>query len=418
MKKLILSATIFFIVVHIYAGGYRVALQGQKQLAMGHTGVAVINSAELVFFNPGGITYLHDDFTVSVGMNAIFNNITFRNEEFGWNTKADNEISTPFSAYMAYKITDWLSVGLGVYTPYGSSTSFPTDWEGSHLVNNISLAAIFVQPTLSIKLNDKLSIGGGPIYMNGNVEYNRNLNRGLVNEQGQRSNVTIEQSGITAWGYNLGMMFLPGDKTVIGINYRSEIIAKAKNGDATFRNIPATLSPLFPDQGFNAELPLPAELTVGISYKITDKWLVAADFNRVFWNSYESLDIDFLINTPALPDSVNPRNYHNTSTYRFGAQYTANNKFVLRGGYYYDETPIPSGYFAPEIPRNDSHNFTGGLTYNFNNNFSIDFSLLYVHFEKLTDSYNYYQENGVNIPFGGTYENNALIPGLGVTYSF
>lgn len=32
-----------------YAGGYRVSLQGQRALAMGHTGVAVVNSAELGF---------------------------------------------------------------------------------------------------------------------------------------------------------------------------------------------------------------------------------------------------------------------------------------------------------------------------------------------------------------------------------
>ncbi len=35
-----------------YAGGYRVGVQGQRALAMGHTGVAVVNSAELGFFNP------------------------------------------------------------------------------------------------------------------------------------------------------------------------------------------------------------------------------------------------------------------------------------------------------------------------------------------------------------------------------
>ena len=52
MKKIILLAVILLATAVTYAGGYRVALQGQKALAMGHAGVAVVNSSELVFFNP------------------------------------------------------------------------------------------------------------------------------------------------------------------------------------------------------------------------------------------------------------------------------------------------------------------------------------------------------------------------------
>ena len=46
---------------------------------------------------------------------------------------------------------------------------------GSHLVNNIALQAIFVQPSVSIKITDKFSVGGGPIYATGAVNFNKNL---------------------------------------------------------------------------------------------------------------------------------------------------------------------------------------------------------------------------------------------------
>ncbi|MCQ0110650.1 long-chain fatty acid transport protein [Zhouia amylolytica] len=415
MKRIILFTFLLCANYMVFAGGYRVALQGNKQLAMGHTGVAVLNSAETVFFNPAGMAFLNNRFSASVGANFIFSNISFQNTEFGWSSEADNPVSTPFNAYVAYQVNDWLSVGLGAYTPYGSSVEYPENWEGSHLIQKIELASIFIQPTVAIKLHDKMSIGGGPIFVTGNVNFNRNLDRSLSDLEGNRSNVTIDKSGINAWGYSLGMLFRPTEKWNIGVNYRSEIEMDAENGSADFQNVPSGLQGQFADGTFNASLPLPAELTVGTSYQINDKWLVAFDFNRVYWDSYDSLNLSFSNGL----QSTNPRNYKNSSTYRFGVQYVANDQFTLRGGYYFDESPVQEGYFAPETPRNDSDNFTGGLTFNVNSRFAIDASFLYIHFEEVDASYDYHPEsNGQTSSFGGTYKNNAFIPGLSVSYKF
>ncbi|MBC9797958.1 OmpP1/FadL family transporter [Sinomicrobium weinanense] len=414
MKKTYILAVAVLITTFSYAGGYRVALQGQKQLAMGHAGVAVINSAESVFFNPGGIAFLDKKITISVGVSPVFANISFQNSEFGWSTEADNPVATPFNVYAAYKINDWMSAGIGVYTPYGSGVEYPGDWEGSHLVNKIELSSIYIQPTFSFKINDKLSIGGGPIIAIGSVNFNRNINRSMSNAAGERANVTIDDSGVTAWGYSLGMAFRPTDKLTLGLTYKSEMKMKAKNGEAEFRNLPGTAPGNFDNVTFNATLPLPAELAVGASYMINDKWLVAFDYNRVYWDAYESLDVYFS-NGQA---SHNPRNYKNSSVYRFGLQYIASGRFTLRGGYYYDESPVQAGYFAPETPRNDSNNFTGGLTFNISERFAIDAAFLFVHFDEVDASYDHYQENGQNVSFGGTYKNNAFVPSLGVSYAF
>lgn len=415
MKKIILFGLLLCSTQMALAGGYRVALQGNRQLAMGHTGVAVLNGAESVFFNPAGMSFLNNKFSASLGANFIFSNISFQNTKFGWSSEAENPVSTPFNAYVAYQVNDWLSLGLGVYTPYGSSVEYPENWGGSHLIQTIELASIFVQPTVSIKLNDKMSIGGGPIFATGNVNFNRNLDRSLTNIEGERANVTIDKSGINAWGYTLGMMFRPSEKWTLGINYRSEIDMEAENGTADFENVPSGLQGQFADGSFNATLPLPAELTVGTSYKINEKWLLAFDYNRVYWDSYESLNISFSNGI----QSVNPRNYKNSSTYRIGVQYITNEKFTLRGGYYFDESPVQAGYFAPETPRNDSNNFTGGITFNVSNRFAIDASFLYIHFDEIDASYDYHREsNGETSSFGGTYKNNAFIPGLSVSYNF
>lgn len=416
MRKLLSLTLMALAGSSMFAGGYRVAIQGQKQLAMGHTGVAVVNSAEVAFFNPAGMAYLDKKFNVSVGANALFANVKFQNSQYNWTAESKN-VGTPFSVYATYKLTDWLTAGLAVYTPYGSAVDWDSGWEGSHLVNNIDLQAIFVQPTVSIRVGDHFSIGGGPIYANGSVEFNRNLQYqgGVL----QNSNVTIDGSGISAWGYNIGMMVNPTDKIRLGLNYRSEIMMEARGGDATYSDVPniPAMQALLQNTQFDADLPLPAEVTTGLSIQFTDKWLVAFDYNYTMWSVYKSLDIQFANGS----SSSNPRNYKNSSTYRVGTQYKANDKFTFRAGYYFDESPVQDGYFAPETPRNDSNAFTGGLTYQINDKLGIDASFLYIHFDEIDNSYNHSTDPITGQPnpdFGGTYKSVVFSPGIGITYGF
>ncbi len=415
MKKLLLFVLFIAVTLVTYAGGYRVSVQGQRAIAMGHTGVAVVNSAELVFFNPAGLVYLENKLNVSAGVSGIFSDVIFQNEELGISSETDSSLGTPLNLYGSYKVNDWMALGLGVYTPYGSEVAWPTDWAGSHLVNNIELAAIYIQPVVSFKLSKHFSVGGGPIFVTGSVNFNRNLNRTLTDLEGNRANITVDDSGVTDWGWSIGAMFTPTDNFRVGFNYRSEIILEAEDGEAVFSNFPN--SPATPANGtttFSAALPLPAELSVGVSYEFKEKWLFAFDFNRQFWDVYESLDIQFGTGT----SSINPRNYKNSSVYRFGVQYQATEKIALRAGYYYDESPVQSGFFAPETPRNDSNGYTGGLSVAITPKLAIDASFFYLRFEETNESYDFSTDpvSGAVTSFGGTYKSSVFSPGLGVTY--
>ena len=416
MRKLLSLTLLALAGSTAFAGGYRVSIQGQKQLAMGHTGVAVVNSAEVAFFNPAGMAYLDKKFNVSVGANALFANVKFQNSTYNWTAESKN-VGTPFSVYATYKLNDWLTAGLAVYTPYGSAVDWDQDWEGAHLVNNIDLQAIFIQPSISVRIGEHFSVGGGPIYATGSVNFNRNLSMNplLSDSEGNPTDVTIDAKGINAWGYTAGFMFNPTDKLRIGMNYRSEIIMEARGGDATYNDTPS-FNPLA-NTTFDADLPLPAELTVGLSYEVTDKLLFAFDYNRTMWSVYKALDVKFGNGT----ESLNPRNYQNSSTYRVGTQYKANDKFTFRAGWYFDESPVQDGFFAPETPRNDSMGYTGGLTYQLNSKLGIDFSFLYLHFDEVDNSYDYSTDPITGQPnpdFGGTYKSVVFSPGIGITYGF
>ncbi len=414
MNKLKVFAILCLLTATTYAGGYRVSTQSNRQLAMGHTGVAVMSSADVLFFNPAGLVHLENKLNISAGGFGVFSDVNYQNRETGAFAETDSLMGTPFYLYGSYAVSDKFAVGLGIYTPYGSNVTWPTDWEGSHLVNEIELQAIFIQPTISYQLFENVSLGVGAMIAVGSVDFNRNASRSLTDEQGNRSNVSISDSGVTGIGWNAGIMFTPNDNLSIGFNYRSLIDIESEDGEATFSNFPN--SPLVPAngvQGFTATLPLPAEATLGVAYKM-DKWLFALDYNRAFWSEYENLDIVFADGS----ESINPREYNDASTYRVGVQYMATESLTLRGGWYFDESPVQSGLFAPETPRNDSVGYTAGFSYNFSPRFSIDASFLYLRFKEVTESYDAYADPGASpSPFSGTYKSRALIPGIGITYS-
>src|SRR5690554_3805944 len=186
MKKILSLSLLSLIASQSFAGGHRISMQGQRQLAMGHTGVAVIGqNAESMFFNPASGVFLENKWSFSAGMTALVSDVRFQNSLYNWSSETQN-IGTPFYLYGNYQISERFSFGLAVYTPYGSKVDWDQDWAGSHLVNNIDLKAVFIQPTASFKLSDNISIGAGLIYVNGGVAFNRNISRSMVDEQGNR----------------------------------------------------------------------------------------------------------------------------------------------------------------------------------------------------------------------------------------
>ena len=415
MKTKILIVASVCMATNAFAGGYRVALQGQKALGMGHTGVAMAESSETVFFNPAGMTFLENDFDISGGVTLIDSVIKYQNQTANVSAETDNPMGTPVSFYISQRHDENLSYGIGLYTPYGNAVEWEKDWAGSHLVNDIELHAIYIQPTISYKLNDSYSVGFGPTIVSGSVEFNRNLSTSLIDANGDRSNVTLKASNVTAMGYNVGLLAKATDDLTVGISYRSKVELKARDESADFQNIPTSLLGVYFDTTFDADLILPAELTIGVAYDLTPGTVIAVDMNRTYWSSYENLDVQFY-NGAGL--SANPRNYNDANILRIGAQHKMNDDLTLRAGVYFDHSPIGDGYYTPETARADSIGYTAGATYRISKRMEVDFSFLELIFDEFNGSYDHYDQSGTLISFGGDYKSSVTAVGFGLNYKY
>lgn len=394
-----------FALQHIMAGGYQVRLQGQKQTGIGLIGTPFAYGASSIFYNPGSLSFMKDNYSFSGGVSPIFSNALFRSANSDYEARTSNPTGTPFYLYGAGKVVDDVAVGIGVYTPFGSSVQWDPDWEGRYLVQDIALQTIFIQPTVSYKISDNFGIGAGLSIATGSVELSRAVPAPVDGQFNMSGNTT-------ALGFNVGVFLQPTEKLKIGVDYRSKMTMKIDDGDAKFTDIPQALAGSFPASGnFSAELPLPANLDAGIAWDISEKFTLAAEINYVFWSAYDSLIIDFKVNNELLADSRNPREYKNSLITRLGGEYRISDKFVARAGIYYDPTPTNEKYFTPETVSLNTLAFTFGLSIMPVKGLSIDLS--YLQLNGLEDDRMYEPAN-----FGGTYVARTFIPGIGVSYNF
>lgn len=386
-----------------FAGGYQVRLQGNKNNGIGLIGSPFSWGASSIFYNPGALSFSPEKYNFSIGGSFVNSNATFQSAGSLYTAETNNPVGTPAYLYMSAHVSPRWTVGMGVYTPYGSSIQWDTDWAGRNLVQSISMKSYFFQPTVAYKISDQLSVGAGFVYAVGAVKFEKGLN--------YSPNAYAELDGDTDnFGYNVGIMYKPSKSVSIGLDYRSRIDMEIDNGNATFFAPPAIYDQIPMHNKFSATLPLPANLDLGVAWEINEKWLVAAELNYVQWSAYKELSFTFAEKGELL-NNTSPRNYKDVVIARVGAQYKLNDMIVLRAGGYYDPSPADKEYFTPETVTLNTIGATLGASIYPVKGLSIDIS--YLQTFGLEAEKSFAPEN-----FNGTYKTSGIIPGIGINYNF
>ncbi|WP_426058381.1 OmpP1/FadL family transporter [Hymenobacter sp. B1770] len=401
------------------AGGFQVYLPSQQSIGMGGVGVGLSMEQAAQFLNPGAMAMLRQS-GVQVGVSATFARLAFRPASGGPQRQLENTTVTPFNLYASFGPKEGkFRTGIAVYTPYGSTLKYENGWEGRFSLSEITLRAIYVQPTVSYALTDKLSVGAGlMILASGSVNLQRAV--ALPSAEGK---IELDGKTKTGFGVNAGIFFKPSDKLSLGVSYRSKIDARVEGGDVTVTNPIPALQSRFVANKFNATLPLPATVNLGIGITPTDKLTIGVDVNFTQWSEYRALRFDFTkdgapaqIGTATFSESK--RSYEDALTFRLGGQYKVNDKLALRLGTAYDMSPVKDGYVTPETPDNNRIIGTAGVGYNITENFGLDASFMFQAILKRTQTEADLLNNGTTDRVAGTYRTNVSIPGIGFRYNF
>ncbi|WP_395090779.1 OmpP1/FadL family transporter [Vaginella massiliensis] len=407
MRRLFISLALLGLSSSAFAGGYRVALQGVRQAAMGGVS-ADVRDASVAFYNPAGLAFVDSKLSIAIGGFGVNSEAKWQDPVTLHSSVTDNKMSTPVYAAVSYKPIDDLAVGLSITTPYGSSLTWPKDWENRANVTEIELKSFYFQPTVAYRFNEWFSVGFGFIYSRGSV----NLQRAM-NLAGNEIGLEIDSKEASGTGFNLGAYFKPSDKVSVSIAYKSKVDIEVDGGDVTWSNVPSALAtnPNFNTNHFNASLPGVSEFTFGLAYRPIEKLLLGADVVVNGWSRYKELDIELYNDqTGYSTNSVAQKRFKDTAIYRVGAEYAFTDMIFGRLGYSYDPSPVTSEYWSSETPSANQHAFSAGVGFKFGSGFYLDLLGQYIRSEER------YVHN-IESNFQGDFKFKAINFGVGLTYN-
>ncbi len=407
MKKLLTFTAMASIMAVANANAAGFHLREQSAAAMGNAFAGATAGAEnnsYAYFNAAGLTRQKGK-QFNIGGTYIAPEASASNIEkkyTGEESDVHNIVHSAIAPNMSYsqQINDKYTFGLGINVPFGMVTKYDARWAGSDHGVTSKVTSVTTTPMLAYKATDKLSLGVGlPI------QY---FKARLTSTAAMRNVDTSLEGDTVDVGYQLSALYELDEKTRFGVNYRSEINHKLKGEIESQSGIP------YLNQDITARIDTPAMFSVGAYHEINDKWAVMAEYQRVFWNSFDSIDIYGAEDSSF--SSHTPENWEDANFYALGASYKIDDQWKLRLGLAYDDSAVKMDYRTPRIPDSRRIWYSAGLGYQYNENLSFDMGFTYIQAKEAKINL----ENDIPNKAGvsAEYENSVKMWGLSLNYKF
>lgn len=423
MKKIVTLTALGLVLATANANAAGFNLREQSAAAQGNAFAGATAGAENIsysYFNVAGLTR-HKGTQFHFGGTHIAPEAKARNVKYSNGTPGadvDNIVRAAVAPNMSFshQLNDEVTLGVSVNVPFGMVTKYKDrNWAGSDHGLTSKVTAVTTTPMVAYKVNDKLSIGAGlPIqYFKAKLSNTANALK-MVNSAITDTYTKVEGDTVDV-GYQIGAMYEFNENTRVGINYRSEINHKLKGEIESQAPVP------FLNQDITARIDTPAMLSIGGFHKINDKWEVMAEYQKVFWNSFDSIDIygeqypHMLTQSSRI--SRTPENWEDANFYALGVSYNVNDQWKIRGGIAYDDAAVRLDYRTPRIPDSRRMWYSAGVGYKYNENLSFDAAYTFIKA----------QEASIDLPavdaanragMTADYKNQVHMIGLSMNYKF
>lgn len=369
----IFASTLLCFGSHAQAAGFYIQEQSVKGLGTAFAGsVTSIEDASTIYFNPAGMTKL-DEAQANIGAHLLVPKSSFTDtgSVIPFGGAAGDDGGNPYSPtpvpnfYATTPVFDnSLWIGIGVNAPFGLANDYGDDWFGRFDSTKTNLKTTNIQPSIAFKATDWLSIGGGfdIQYVDATLESVANLGTG--------EGISTLDGDDWSYGYNVGLQIKPVENTEIGVHYRSAMEHELE-GSISLQGAGAAD---FSEDG-GADLNLPDIATMGIAHNINDQWRVMGQASWFGWNNFQAIAPERKSGTPVTPTV---QNYKTTWAFSVGTEYEVNEDWKVRAGYQYDETPTRDLYRTSRTPDGDRNWFSAGATYKVHQNLELDFATTYI----------------------------------------
>lgn len=461
-----------------HGAGFNLLEQNATNLGNAYAGSAAsVENPSAMYFNPAALTQL-DGLQISTGVNFVRPSFKFTND--GTST-APRALGSPVAGngnggdagslgivpnfYLSYKVSDRVGLGLGVSAPFGLKTEYDSDWIGRFHSQSFDIKTINVNPSIAFKINDSWSVGAGLNIQRIEATYDKRNIAPLVSVPGSFESGTTTKIKNTGYGWNVGVMFHPSDNTRVGLSYRSRVKHKASgHSDVSYDaagigstlamaqfagSLPAGVTPAMALQiphyaemleagkakataqvgaliptylKSKATVSLPDMAVLSAYHRLNDKWEVMGDISWTGWSSIPKLTISSVgydkMGVAKTNETSLSLKFRDTWRVAVGANYAVNEKWKLKMGLAWDQSPIRNAEHRPaSLPDSDRIWLSLGVQFKPTQYTTIDAGYTHIFAKKSTVS----NDNGDAARYGrlsGSYKANANIFGLQISHRF
>lgn len=327
---------------------------------------AEASDASTSYFNPAGMTQLSSS-QFMLGSQIIVPYQSFarnnRSTIRGNNGGNAGSLTPGLDLYYVYSQSPRLKLGVSLTQPYGGMLSYNDGWVGRYLTQNIEFYTLNLNPALAYQVTNWLSVGVGV-----SMEYaylQQTVAIPIIRVLGIDGQVNIKTNNFSP-GANLGVLFTPTPSTKIGVAYRSRITHDLR-GDLTFLRLDRAPS-------VSTTLVDPNNVIISLTQDIGREFTLLAETGWANWSTMHSSTLNvrrFAVSTP--------QHWIDTYRLGVGAQYKPMQTLMLQAGASFDSSPTSSSHRTPDLPMDRQVRLGLGVLYSPHKIVHMGFSYEYIN---------------------------------------
>lgn len=337
--------------------GFRNPDQNAVATAQGEAFVAQADNASALYYNPAGLTQIHDTEGCGGGL------ITTRDIKFQ-GAAANEGVNDPAYTVQMFGASNFglsnLTVGVGTYIPFGNVIDWGNRGTFKYQITESGLTVQDYALGVAYRFCENFSFGAAFNYYNADTYLRRLVPFSLspLLPPGTPDGEFRFAGDGQAFGATVGAMFKLNDQHQIGVVYRSPYAINFK-GHAVVRR--DATGGAYARSDASAEIQFPQQIAVGYAFRPTPKLKLEVDVEWTDWDTLNTVQLHS--SNPAFandPNSKIPFHWKSSFFYEAGAEYRLNEMWALRAGYIFSENSVPSGSFSPNLPDSNRHIFSVG----------------------------------------------------------
>jgi long-chain fatty acid transport protein len=407
-----------------HAAAFYLQDQSVKGLGRAYSGEVSDTGAESLWWNPASIAESPNE--LYVGANSVLTSSTIRDGgstltgPFG--TRPVGGSPTQYDAVLfgvlpntagSFRINDRFAIGLSFAAPFNFTSQYDANSFARYDSLKARLTTLDAQLTGAMKVTNWLDLGVGF-----NTEYaSANLAQaypGIIPGEPD-GNLDLKGSSYD-FGYTVGGRVHQGPWS-FGASYKSAITHDL-DGRVELQG-PPSVAPLVSSRANGtAKFTTPWIATIGARYRILPQVTLNVQAERFGWSRFNAINVDA---GPVLSQSI-IQGYRDTTSGAVGVDYDVTDRWVMRAGVGYDQSPTQLKFRNTFVPDSDRMLYTLGTSYRATQRLTLDASGAYIAFRgaNLDNSITDYAGTplATNVTERGTVVGNAKVLSVGVRYAY